>query len=257
MSEGHAIYFASAEPGHESSDTDNADGGRQGSSATFDSNPGLPRGEHASQDPGNPNVTQQTADGDTNVISMGTPENGQRQPSPERNESNTGDLRNDDSPFEQESINLMDDVVESFRRKETTKLKALSTIIGILDSNTTKPEKTKDAAVESYSRTLNEVEALAASAIRRGQQVQQGLQPPGTPNTQTAHARDQRRDAEIDELISHISGESRKSKRPLSGDFFDADDHAHDSDADVEQSNRKRRVFESQMPWFSREEEER
>jgi len=66
----------------------------------------------------------------------------------------------------------MDDVVDSFQWKEIMKFKALSNILTVLDSNTTKPEKTKDAAVKYYSRTLNEIEALAASAIRQGLQTQ-------------------------------------------------------------------------------------
>jgi len=139
----------------------------------------------------------------------------------------------------------MDDVINSFRWKEITKFKALSNILAVLDSNTTKPEKTKDAAVKYYSCTLDEIEALAASAIRRG------LQPSTRPSPEAIHAKRQRRDDEIDELISHVSGESRKSKRPLSGDFFDTNDNANDSDVKGVQSNRKRRVFESQMPWFS------
>ena len=60
----------------------------------------------------------------------------------------------------------MDDVVESFRQDEITKLKALSQIISILDFNPSRTEKAKDAAVEYYSRTLNEVEALASAATR-------------------------------------------------------------------------------------------
>ncbi|EDR07750.1 uncharacterized protein LACBIDRAFT_327703 [Laccaria bicolor S238N-H82] len=115
------------EPGHESSDTTGVDAGRQGSSATVDLNAGLSGGEHTSEDQGNPNVTQETADGDTNVILAGMSGNGQQQPSPGRNKPNAGDPQNDNSPFEQESINLMDNIIESFQRKEVMKLKALST----------------------------------------------------------------------------------------------------------------------------------
>jgi len=177
--------------------------------------------------------------------------------SPDDDSPSGGDQLDDDSALEQGSIDLMDNVINSFRWKEIMKFKALLNILAVLDSNTTKPEKTKDAAVKYYLCTLNEIEALTASAIRRGQQTQWGLQPSTRPSPEAIHAKRQQRDAEIDKLISHVSGESGKSKRPLSGDFFDTNDNANDSNIEGVQSNRKRRVFESQMPWFSWEDEER
>ena len=159
--------------------------------------------------------------------------------------------------MDEESINLIDDVVENFRSKEITKLKALCNIITILDFDTSRSEKTKDAAVEYYSRTLNEIEALAASAIKRGEQAQRGLQLTGKSGIGATHLTDEQRDADIDELISQVSRESRMSKRPLSAEFIDVNDDANNSDVEGIQSNKKRRVSESQMPWFSREQEER
>ena len=60
----------------------------------------------------------------------------------------------------------MDDVVECFRQEELTKLKALSNIISILDFNPSRTKRAKDTAVKYYSRTLDEIEALATSVIR-------------------------------------------------------------------------------------------
>jgi len=83
----------------------------------------------------------------------------------------------------------MDDVIDSFRQKEITKFKALLNILAVLNSNTTKPEKTKDATVNYYSHTLNEIKALAASVIRQGQRTQRRLQPSTRPSPEAIHAK--------------------------------------------------------------------
>jgi len=159
MSEDHAIYFVSAEPGHESAITTGSNGEQPG-------------GEPPLQEPGDSDITQQTPDERATSFAIGMHENGKQQPTTDNDNPSGGDQHDDDSALEQDSINLMDDVVDSFRWKEIMKFKALLNILAVLDSNTTKPEKTKDAAVNYYSRTLNEIKALAASAIRRGQRTQ-------------------------------------------------------------------------------------
>jgi len=87
-----------------------------------------------------------------------------------------GSNQGDGNPKD-ESIEYMDEVVNNFRCGEITKLKALSNIISILDFNPSRTEPAKDAAVEYYAKTLNEVEALASSAVKRGRHAQVGLQP--------------------------------------------------------------------------------
>ena len=82
------------------------------------------------------------------------------------------DEDNKESALKEESINLMDDIVKIFRRKEISKLKALSNIISILDFNPSRAERTKDLAVKHYSWTLDEVEALTLTAIKQGQHAQ-------------------------------------------------------------------------------------
>lgn len=69
-------------------------------------------------------------------------------------------------------------------------LKALSNIISILNFNPSRTKQAKDVAVEHYSHTLDEIEALTTSAIKRGEHAQQGLQFTGEPNTGSVHSRD-------------------------------------------------------------------
>ena len=162
----------------------------------------------------------------------------------ELDDSNEGNKRNP----EDESIEYMDEVVDSFRQNEISKLKALSNIISILDFNPSRTEEAKDAAVQYYAKTLDEVEALASSAVKRGQHAQIGLQP---NRSQLDKPHGSNVDKAIDDLVSQISRESNKSKRDKSPGHSDSDD-----DLD-EPSNKKRRVFESEMLWYNREEEAR
>ena len=245
MSENHANFFASAVPGNESSITTGSNGDQRGR-------------EQPSEEP-ETEATHEARHGRHESIIIGENDNGRQRDQPTPDDDLAGEEGHENErALDEESINLMDDVVESFRSKEITKLKALLNIITILDFDTSRTEKTKDVAVEYYSHTLDEIEALATSAVKRGEHVQRGLQPTrGVGSAGTTHLRNEQHDADIDELISQVSRESKTSKRPLSGDFFDADDDANDSDVDGTRSNKKRRIFESQMPWFSREEEER
>jgi len=161
-------------------------------------------------------------------------------------ESNQRDRAN----LEDESIEYMDDVVDNSRQGEITKLKALSNIISILKFNPSRTNRAKDVAIEYYAKTLNEVEALASSAVKRGKHTEVGLQ---SNHTQSEWHEPRNIDADqaIDELISQISQDSNKSKRGNS-----PSPSINDGDAD-EPSNKKRRVFESELPWYNREEEAR
>ena len=228
----HARLFASAVPGNgESSDT---------------------IGENGDDQQGEADITQQTGD-----VGRYTPEpsdNGQRGTSPTRETGNDERGSPDDrgsNQIDEECIEQMDDIVESFRSNEITKLKALSTIISILDLNPSRTEGAKDAAVEYYAKTLDEIEALSSSAVRRGRIAESALGSERRRPDSTEPPRPTDHDAEIDELISQIS---RESKRPRIQSSRGDSDNELDSNGT---SNKKRRVFESEMPWYSREEEAR
>ena len=162
-SEDHAQLFVSTIPGNGSSSTLGSNAARRANEGTIE--------------PGNePSTTGETGNGrhprtpftpevrhERNVRHEST---GDDSPRPE-DEPNRDDLDEDEQQHpEDECIKYMDDIVESFRQGELTKLKALSQIISILDFNPSRTEEAKDAAIKYYSRTLNEVEALASSATR-------------------------------------------------------------------------------------------
>ena len=233
MSEGHAYLFVSIVPGHELSGTIGSNGdqpavsqhSRAPSSADIAC---MPRNEWEQSTP----IGE---DGDGQQTNHATPN--------KDDQSNPGNTH-DESSLEEESINLMDNIVERFRHRELTKLKALSNIVSILNFNPSRTEQAKDAAVKYYSCMLNEIEALATSAIRWGEHAQQGLQSTREPNSGSVHSREEWNNAAVDELLLQLSHDSRGNKRLSSWDFIDDNDTSISNfDIDGVQSNKKQRVL--------------
>ena len=222
-------------------------------------------GENGSEQRGEENIARQTGDTERYTPEFREDQEGRTSPAIQIDDENGSEPDHeptDESPhvvkitwdgdyIESESIEQMDDIVEDFRQNNITKFKALSTIILILDLNQSSSERAKDSAIKYYGKTLDEIQALSSSASRRGEIAQQGLQR-GRGSPEPVHAiRNIDQDAEIDELISQISRESKKSRKQVSGDNSD-----NETDFDGP-SNKKRRIYESEMPWFVREEEAR
>ena len=156
MSEGHANLFASAVPPNESSSTIGLNGDQPA------------RNERSEQSHGT-NSSREARNEQNTSIAAGEDADGQ----PEQRFPRGNDEDPDQEySLEEESINLMDEIVENFRCKEIMKLKALSNIISILNFNLSRIECTKDATVEHYSCTLNEIEPLATSAAQQGEHAQ-------------------------------------------------------------------------------------
>ena len=258
MSDNHARLFASAVPGNGSSNTVGSNASRrttgeqvniagENGSEQGETNPSRSFGDVGRYTPEIRDIQENRTsppaqiDDDEGDPDREPGERGSRDDSIERE----GDF------IESESIEQMDDVVENFRENKLTKLKALSTIISILDLNPSSSERAKDSAVEYYAKTLDEIQALSSSATRRGELAQHALQQRAGSHDRVQVHRDVNQDAEIDELISQISRESKKSRKQVSGDNSD-----NETDFDGP-SNKKRRIFESDMPWYTREEEAR
>jgi len=131
MSEGHANLFASAIPAKESSSTIGSIGDQRGAN----SRSAELRGTSAFEETGNERRVP---------LPAGEDGEGQfpKRPSTPGDEGggNPGSVDGDGPTLAQESIDLMDDIVEKFRCKDIMKLKALSNIISILDFNPSRSE---------------------------------------------------------------------------------------------------------------------
>ena len=130
MSEEHANLFASTVPAHELTSAIESNGDRRA-------------GSQRSREPDSAHPTHASRHEREQSTPIGEDGNERRvrhAPPDEDNTSNQGNVHDDESALEEESINLMDDVVENFRCEELTKLKALSNIISILDFNLSRTE---------------------------------------------------------------------------------------------------------------------
>ena len=254
MSESHERLFVSTVPGNRSSSTLglNAGGQRQINTVREAWNARRSKSvipQEIGEDQYN-SATPTPEDGDDEyeqLNSSGNQLSRAHDESPQINELDDSNEGNKQNP-EDKSIEYMDEVVDSFRQNENSKLKALSNIISILNFNPSRTEEAKDAAVQYYAKTLDEVEALASSVVKRGRHAEIGLQP---NRSQLDKRHGSNVDKAIDDLVSQISRESNKSKQDKSPGHSDSDD-----DLD-EPSNKKRRVFESEMLWYNWEEEAR
>ena len=211
--EDHARLSASTVPGHRSSSTLGLNGAQPGDDRPSNVSREVGDGQH--DESPTPREVRSDQRGSTNPTS----EVRHEQRGSSRIESPPGDEENpngEDSPGddeqnpEDECIKYMDDVVETFRRKETMKLKALSQIISILNFNPSRTEQAKDAAVEYYARTLNEIEALASSAAKRGEHAIDRLHSHSNRDDIQRSSRNIGTDNAINELISQISRDSNQ-----------------------------------------------
>ncbi|KIJ91210.1 hypothetical protein K443DRAFT_14592 [Laccaria amethystina LaAM-08-1] len=183
MSEGtdHARLFASTTPGNRSASTLGSNGSQPISQGAV--NPGSEvrrepihksstaretRDERRARTP----ITSETRHGRHSRRET----SGNESPRSQDECPNPDDPNGDEEPTpEAQCIEYMDDVVEDFRENKITKLKALSQMISILDFNPARTEEAKDASVEHYLRTLNEIEALTSAATKRGEHASIGL----------------------------------------------------------------------------------
>jgi len=196
MSENHARLFASAVPGNGSSNTIGENGSdHNGETNNIQQTENVGHYTPESPDSGQHGTTPNGEIGDD----KGDHRNNRGELSPEDND------RGEQPDIEEECIEQMDNIVKVFRSNEITKLKALSSIISILNLNPSRTEQAKDAAVEYYAKTLNKVQALSSSAIRRGDIARDALEPRKRSANSAEPCRFVDHDAEIDELISQIS----------------------------------------------------
>ena len=168
-SKDHVRLFASTIPGNGSSSTLESNGGRQtedrASNAVRETRDGPDESPTPREARNEPRIRTSLASEDRHDRNVRRDSTGMHSPQPDN--PNEGGFDGDEQRNpEDECIEYMDDIVDNFRQNEVMKLKAITQIILILDFNPSRTEEAKDAAVEYYSKTLNEVEALASSVTK-------------------------------------------------------------------------------------------
>jgi hypothetical protein len=149
-------------------------------------------------------------------------------------------------------VRELDRIVEQFRNKTLTKSRAIASITSKLGFNIAKEEPEKDAALDQYLSTIESIERLALEAIRRGTNA---VFEPGRNNLERQN-QSTNHECGIEETATFIKPSSSKrnhNREPTDPD--DSSDSSSSSDSDDERgsSSKKKRIFEKDMPWYSRE----
>ena len=173
----------------------------------------------------------------------------------------------DNSSFAGEAVQRIEAILESFRTNGIKKTQAVFKISQILASEPSGSEQLKSETLDRYVSTLDSIEALASQSNERGlhftdptvalgkrKEVPGGAdERPDEFNRNNAETEGQ---IDVDQFIQGLS----KGKEfqlgggdPSEGPGDDSDKGSDDEFDERGRSNKKQRIYESQMPWFNAE----
>jgi len=141
-------------------------------------------------------------------------------------------------------VGEFDSIIERFRKGEITKSQTIKSITTKLAFDLNKDEPGKDNALQQYLITIDSIERLSNESIKRGARITSGLGGHrGAPRTTVIDA--------DEACTSNESPNPDKGKRRRNGN--ESEDEDTDGEDDDGESNKKKRLFEKNMPWFQRE----
>ena len=165
--------------------------------------------------------------------------------------------------FAREAVGQIETLVESFRTGKTKKSQTIFKIGQILAAESTEDEQLKSDALDQYTSTLDRIETISAQSNERGMRVTspvlgkrkddlgKGNQPHETLDrniSRISHA------IAIDDFIDRVSNGDRFPEGESDpGGGSDSGDEPDDGHNERGRSNKKQRIFKSQMPWFNKE----
>jgi hypothetical protein len=180
----------------------------------------------------------------------------------------TGESQVDESAFAGETVGQIEAVIEAFRTRKTNKSQSILKISQILAAEPKGDEQLKSDSLERYSSTLDGIDALASQSDRHGAQFTETIVSTGKRKSGSSHGgrRYEESDgnnvrnsqqADVNDFLDRLS----EGKGPeLGRDDEDGESESSDSDpgsgdehGNLGRSNKKQRIYESQMPWFSAE----
>ena len=171
--------------------------------------------------------------------------------------------------FAGEAVKRIEPIVESFRTEKIKKSQAIYRIGEILAAEPTGNEQLKSEALEQYAAVLDRIESLVASANGHGARVagpmherrlgagENGKRSRGYAELDGDNPNEPR-GSDVDNFLAKLSkGLEPGIEQDVQGDGSQEGDES-DQEPDDElgergRSNKKPRIFESQMPWFDAE----
>jgi hypothetical protein len=182
----------------------------------------------------------------------------------------SGEASTSEVTFATEVVGQIEALVESFRTGKIKKPETIFKIGQVLASQSAGSERLKSDALERYASTLDGIEAISVESNRHGMHVTGGSllgkRKDGTADGDRGYEQPDgdhpanSQSSNVDDFIRELSqgnelgeGGNADSYASDSGSD-DGSEHASDGDSgDRGRSNKKQRVYESQMPWFKNE----
>ena len=171
--------------------------------------------------------------------------------------------------FAREAVRQIKPIIELFRTDKIKKSQAIYRIGQVLAAEPTGNERLKSDALEQYAGTLDRIESLAASADKHGARVtitgpmhERRVGGPGKRSREHAefdrHIADEPEENDVNGFLAKLSkglepGVEQDEREERSGEDSDQELEANDGIEERGWSNKKQKVYESQMPWFSTE----
>jgi hypothetical protein len=181
----------------------------------------------------------------------------------------TGESQVVEDSFARETVEQIEALVESFRTGNTKKSQTIFKIGQVLAAEPKGDDNLKSESLEQYASTLDGIEAQSARSDKHGavfanpvlgkrkDELDRRSQRHDDPNGSDAG---DSRDADVNDFIDRIS---QRNDQQEGGSSFDVDEESgNESELDDDgglghdnkgRSNKKQRIYESQMPWFSKE----
>ena len=169
--------------------------------------------------------------------------------------------------FAGEVVQKIQTIIESYRTSKVRKSQAVVQIAQLLAAESSGSEHLKIDALERYSSTLDAIEARAAETNKHGARVTDSALRKGkedSPKRSRRHEEPDRDNAGTTRAIDvddFLNGFSKGNEQRMGGNDLGGES-GNESDAGSENgvgerghSNKKQRIYESQMPWFSTEQQ--
>ena len=170
--------------------------------------------------------------------------------------------------FAREAVKRIEPIIDSFRAEKVKKSQAIFQIGQILAAESIGDERLKSDALEQYAGTLDRIEALVTSANEHGTRVAGPMHERRVGETgkrSRGFAEFDRHNAveppenDVDGFLAKLSkginpGVEHGEQFEQGDGLGDESDREHDDELrERGRSNKKQRIFESEMPWFSAE----
>jgi hypothetical protein len=168
-----------------------------------------------------------------------------------------------DNSFAGQAVGQIEAVIELFRTKGVTKSQAIFKIGQIIAEKSIGDDQSKSDSLERYASTLDGIEALSAKSDEHGQRFtnpilgkrkddaggrRQGHEESVGNNSGITHS------VNVDDFLGGFAnGGTNHGGDDNSSDGSSSDESSDDDQDGQGRSNKKQRIYESQMPWFSKE----